>query len=100
MGDFRPVNTDMVEQMGGRIESRKEIMEEAHEGHEEYHSEIVPVREGPRSWFYEGRYFNDRNALMNWRPSERTLMGLIVMVVGLAIVLVLVFWLVGKYLLG
>ena len=81
---------------GSRLDSRRDIMEDAHEGHEEYHSEIMPVSERPGWWAY--RYDYESQVLSNWRPSGRTMIGLVVILAGLIVLLLLLSWLLGFYL--
>ncbi len=78
--------------MSSRIESRKDILEDAHEGHEEYHPKIRVERVGPRKWLSmsEGGY-DYFETIQNWEMSKAQLVGFLIVIAGAIAVLGLYF---------
>jgi len=74
--------------MGSRIESRKEILAEAHEGHEESHPKTRVRRVGPRKWMAMREYGYDYlETILNWEVSRAQLIGFLVILIGFVAVL-------------
>jgi len=78
--------------MTTKTEARKQILEQAHEGHEEEHPKLRAKRVGPRKWMSKTEYGYDyMETILNWRASRAQLIGLLVMLGGiLAILLYLI----------
>ena len=81
--------------MSSRTESRREVLEEAHEGHEEYHPKVHVKRIGVRRWFStsEGGY-GYWETMRNWDMSNAQLAGLLAMLAGLVAIALCIVYLV------
>lgn len=80
--------------MSSRIESRREVLEAAHEGHEEYHPPPRVKRVGVRRWISssEGGY-DYAETMLNWDMSLPQLIGFLIMLAGIAALLLLLVYL-------
>ena len=74
-----------------RSMARKELLEDAHEGHEEYHPKARMKRIGPRRWMSMSESGYDYfETMMNWEPSRMQILGfLIILAVFVGILLCL-----------
>lgn len=80
--------------MGRRTEERKRILREAHEGHTSYQPEIRVKRVGPRKWMTRTEYGYDYlETILNWKPSMKQALGLLITLIGLIGILLAVLWL-------
>jgi len=77
--------------MSSRTEARREILQEAHEGHEEPHPKIRTKRVGPRKWMSGEFGYDYLESILNWEVSRRQLAGILVMLVGMICLLLLLF---------
>lgn len=77
--------------MTTRTDARRDVMEQAHEGHEEYRPKTRVRRVGPRK-VMAGEYGYDYlEAILNGQWTWKQIAGLLVTLIGLSIILL---WLV------
>ncbi len=80
--------------MSSRTEARREVLEDAHEGHEEYHPKIRVKRVGPRRWFSMSESGYDYlETMQNWEVSRAQLIGFLVTLAGVVVILAIVLYL-------
>jgi hypothetical protein len=82
--------------MSGRMQSRKEIMENANEGREHVQPTILVERVGPRRTFAPELGYDYKETMLNWHPTGKTLIGFVVTLIGLVALLLIVIWLHGQ----
>jgi hypothetical protein len=74
--------------MGKRTEARRQILEQAHDGHETYRTKARVKRVGPRRWLATSEYGYDYlETIRNWRVSRAQLAGFLVTLIALVAVL-------------
>ena len=78
--------------MTSRTEARRQILEQAHEGHEEVHPKLRMKRVGPRKWMSMSEYGYDYlETIRNWQVSRAQLIGLMVTLGGILAILLYLF---------
>lgn len=73
--------------MSIRTEKRKDLLEQAHDGHEEYHPKVIAKRVGPRRYMSGADGYDYMETIRNWNVSRGQVVGFLIMFFGFLAIL-------------